>query len=94
MNSFKYETTTYCFWVDKTNTPYVLTKPFHKSQRLIKYTDDGAIFNVLVIPNYELERLILGFGNSIEVLKPEKLRKRMIQKLENSLNRYAIKKQT
>ncbi|MHC9087570.1 helix-turn-helix transcriptional regulator [Tenacibaculum sp. IMCC1] len=82
------------FWVDKANTPYVLTKPFHKSQRLIKYTDDGAIFNILVIPNYELERLILGFGDSIEVLKPEKIRKRMIQKLENSLNRYAIKKQT
>nr|BFF37644.1 hypothetical protein BACT7_25060 [Tenacibaculum mesophilum] len=61
---------------------------------MIKYTDDGAIFNILVIPNYELERLILGFGDSIEVLKPEKLRKRMIQKLENSLNRYAIKKQT
>ncbi|WP_299121421.1 WYL domain-containing protein [uncultured Tenacibaculum sp.] len=76
------------FWIDKENAPYVITKPFHRSQRLIKRTDDGVIFNILVQVNYELERKILGFGNSIEILKPERLRKRMIDKLHKAIENY------
>ena len=80
------------FWVDKKNAPYVITKPFHKSQRLIKHTEDGVIFNIFVQINFELERMILGFGDTIEVQKPEKLRKRMIQKLHKSMKNYSQKK--
>lgn len=76
------------FWVDKHNAPYVITKPFHASQRLIKRTEDGVIFNILVQVNFELERLILGFGNSIEVLKPLKLRDRMQKKLKAAIRNY------
>ena len=77
------------FWIDKKNAPYVITKPFHKSQRLIKRTEDGVIFNILVQINYELERKFLGFGDSIKIQKPEKLRNRMIQKLHNSIKNYS-----
>ena len=79
------------FWVDKQNAPYVITKPFHPSQRVIKNTEDGVIFNIFVQINFELERMILGFGNSIEVLKPKKLRDRMQQKLERAVARYIAK---
>lgn len=78
------------FWVDKKNAPYVITKPFHKSQRLIEYTEDGVVFNILVQINYELERMILGFGDAIEIQKPEKLRKRIITKLQNAVKNYNI----
>lgn len=77
------------FWVDRANAPYVITKPFHPSQRLIKQTDDGVVFNILVQTNFELERLILGFGDSIEVLKPKKLRDRMRQKLKQAVKNYS-----
>lgn len=76
------------FWIDNKNAPYVITKPFHKSQRLIKRTDDGVIFNILVQINFEIERVILGFGDSIEIQKPESLRKRMIEKLHKSIENY------
>ncbi|MCF2875735.1 MULTISPECIES: helix-turn-helix transcriptional regulator [unclassified Tenacibaculum] len=76
------------FWIDKENAPYVITKPFHRSQRLIKRTDDGVVFNILVQVNYELERKILGFGNSIEILKPARLRQRMIDKLHKAIENY------
>lgn len=76
------------FRIDKHNAPYVITKPFHPSQRMIKETADGVIFNIFVQINFELERLILGFGDSIEVLKPEKLRKRMKTKLNRAANFY------
>ncbi|WP_299133275.1 WYL domain-containing protein [uncultured Tenacibaculum sp.] len=76
------------FWIDKQNAPYVITKPFHKSQRLIKHTEDGVIFNILVQPNFELERLILGFGDAIKIQKPERLKKRIHQKLSKAIRRY------
>ena len=76
------------FWIDKQNAPYVITKPFHHTQRLIKRTDDGVIFNILVQINYELERKFLGFGDSIEIQKPKRLRKRIIEKLYKAVNNY------
>ncbi|MFV0565449.1 MAG: helix-turn-helix transcriptional regulator [Flavobacteriaceae bacterium] len=77
------------FWVDAKNAPYVITKPFHKSQRIIETRDDGSlVFNIFVQINYELERLILGFGESLEVLKPLKLRKRILYKQKASVKNY------
>lgn len=76
------------FWVDKKNAPYVITKPFHRSQRIIKHTDNGVIFNIFVQINYELERMILGFGDSIEVIKPDKLRNRILGKLHQAVRNY------
>ena len=76
------------FWVDRHNAPYVITKPLHSSQRLIKRTEDGVLFNIFVQINFELERLILGFGDSIEILKPKRLRDRMKQKLEKAASFY------
>lgn len=79
------------FWIDKKNAPYVITKPFHASQRTIETREDGTIFNIFVQVNFELERLILGFGDSIEVLKPLKLRERMQKKLRTAIRNYTPK---
>lgn len=76
-------------WIDAKNAPYVITKPLHSSQRLLNTNDDGSIvINLFLIENYELERVLLGFGDGIEVLKPERLRKIISQKLESALERY------
>ncbi|MGC4041776.1 MAG: WYL domain-containing protein [Flavobacterium sp.] len=76
-------------WIDQENAPYVLTKPLHSSQRHIRTNEDGSILiNLLINVNYELERLILGFGSSIEVLKPEKLRNSIAYKLEKASKKY------
>jgi len=76
-------------WLDATNAPYVLTKPMHHTQRLIKTNDDGSvIIHLLITENYEFERLLLGFGNGLEVLQPESLRKRIKFILEKSVERY------
>jgi predicted DNA-binding transcriptional regulator YafY len=76
------------FWVDKKNAPYVITKPFHRSQRIINTTENGTIFNIFVQINFELERLILGFGDSIEVIKPKRLRDRIKKKLDKAAKYY------
>lgn len=65
------------FWIEKKHAPYIITKPFHRSQRLIEETEDGVIFNIFVKINFELERMLLGYGDIIEILKPPKLRRRI-----------------
>jgi predicted DNA-binding transcriptional regulator YafY len=80
-------------WIDSKNAPYVITKPLHNSQRLIKENDDGSIIiHLFIIHNYELERILLGFGDSLEVLRPENLRKRIKSIFEKGMLRYETTK--
>lgn len=75
--------------IDSSNAPYVLTKPFHHSQEILEKHADGSItFKIYVNINFELERMILGFGASIEVLAPRELRKRVIKILRNASEIY------
>lgn len=72
--------------VDKSLIPYVLTKPLHGSQK-IKEIDNSYEVHLYLIPNYELETLILSFGEKIQVLEPtvlvEKLKDRIIKMKNN-----------
>lgn len=76
-------------WIDAYNAPYVITKPIHHTQRLLQKNEDGSIIiNLFLIENYELERILLGFGESLEVLKPERLRNRIKSILNHASSRY------
>ncbi|WP_169818143.1 WYL domain-containing protein [Rufibacter ruber] len=68
--------------------PYVLTKPLHHSQRVLERTGNGLIIQLQVQPNFELEREILGFGDCVKVLKPERLRRRIQEKMSNAAELY------
>ena len=75
--------------VNRSNAPYVITKPLHNSQKLIEKLKDGSIVvEIKVHLNFELERLVLGFGESIEVLRPKRLRGRIHKNLINATNNY------
>lgn len=71
--------------VDRRNAPYILTKPFHPSQEMIgEYTDGSVLIGLRVHHNFEIERLILGFGPAITIMKPRRLKQR-IKKLSKQL---------
>lgn len=75
--------------IDRSNAPYVLTKPFHHSQQVIEMKKDGSvIISMQVHQNFELERLILGFGDSLKVLAPRQLKQRIKKKLKGALDNY------
>lgn len=77
--------------VDRSNAPYVITKPFHHSQKVIEKLSNGSIvIRLFVHINFELERLILGFGETIEVVQPRLLRKRINKKIEKAAEIYRI----
>lgn len=76
------------FSVDASNAPYVRTKPLHKSQEVVSETAEGTVFRICVQINYELERLLLGFGDCLIVHQPKRLRERMREKFRTSFKNY------
>ncbi|WP_326984627.1 WYL domain-containing protein [Chryseobacterium sp. MYb264] len=76
------------FFVDSHNAPYIKTKPLHTSQEIIRESSDGTVFKICVQLNYELERLLLGFGESLIVHKPRKLRLRLEEKFRAGSKNY------
>lgn len=70
------------FIIDKTNAPYVKTKPFHLSQEIVSENEQGTTFSIRVVLNFELEREILGFGENIKVLSPRLLVKKISRRIE------------
>ena len=78
------------FSIDKKLAPYVITKPFHPSQEIIEETTVAVVFNIKVQINFELERMLLGYGESIEIIQPLKLRKRIINKLQHAVKKYNL----
>ncbi len=76
-------------WVNMHNAPYVMTKPFHHSQQLLEQYDDGSILiQIKVHHNFEIERLILGFGNGIIVKQPRRLRTNIKWRLQKAIENY------
>jgi predicted DNA-binding transcriptional regulator YafY len=74
--------------IDKPNAPYVLTKPIHSSQKLLKEDEAGALIRIDVVLNFELEREILGFGENMKVLAPRILAKRIEKRLKLASGKY------
>lgn len=68
------EAETVRFWVDAPNVPYVETKPFHRSQKIVEERADGSkIFEIRVIINQELQREFFGYADTLQVLFPQSL---------------------
>lgn len=79
-------------WAGPADAPYIRTKPFHASQQVIEVRDDGSIlFELKVIVNKELERLILGFAEGVKVLSPKDLAFRIRTHFEKSAEAYNYK---
>jgi hypothetical protein len=75
-------------FIDKYNAPYVLTKPLHHTQQLLKENDNGIIIRIEVVMNFELEREILGFGECMKVLAPRILKSRIQKRLQKAMEGY------
>ena len=60
--------------VSADQAPYVLTKPMHPTQKLLKSNPDGsAVLEMSVILNWELVRFLVSMSNGVRVLSPKRL---------------------
>ena len=73
--------------VDKTLIPYITTKPLHGSQKIYD-EDDNFEVHLKLIPNYELETLILSFGEKVQVLEPVILAEKVKERINKMKNNY------
>jgi predicted DNA-binding transcriptional regulator YafY len=75
--------------INRLHAPYIITKPLHNSQKVLERLEDGSVVLELTVhTNFELERIILGFGSAIQVLSPRDLKRRITRNLENALANY------
>lgn len=82
------ETVTIKLRFSPTQAPYILTKPIHGSQKKVSKDESGLVVSITVIPNHELEQLLLSFGEHVEVLGPIELRKKMGSRVNSMFNKY------
>jgi predicted DNA-binding transcriptional regulator YafY len=75
-------------FADSQTAPYIVTKPIHHSQQTEETLPNGMIFSLQVQLNFELEREILGFGDRVRVLSPERLKRRIKECLTHALDQY------
>lgn len=68
--------------------PYIKTKPIHGSQKLKEQGSSHALITLDLIPNYELESLILSYGEGVEVLHPKSLRDKIKKRVELTFSNY------
>lgn len=67
---------------------YMENKSIHETQRHKWINYDILELKINVILNYELERLILSYGDSVKVVEPQHLIDKIKCRLENSVNNY------
>ncbi|MCB9032649.1 MAG: WYL domain-containing protein [Chitinophagales bacterium] len=67
---------------------YVETLPLHWTQKEIAKENNWVTYEYFVIPNFELEQKILSFGKEVKVLKPTRLKNRIIAIYKHCLNEF------
>ena len=73
---------------DSISAKYILSQPFHHSQKLISEYNEYSIFQLKVFISEELIRSFLSFGGEIEVLSPANLRSMVKQRSSELFQKY------
>ena len=76
------------FFADAIQAPYIKTKPVHASQQIVEERKEGIVFSIDVIPNFELERELIGFGEGLKILSPGNFVRRIRRKVRLMYEAY------
>lgn len=67
---------------------YMVNKSIHETQKH-KWLDENTLeLKIKVVKNYELERLILSYGESVKVIEPHNLREKIKERLLKGFENY------
>jgi predicted DNA-binding transcriptional regulator YafY len=72
---------------DASSARYVATKPLHQTQKQTWLENGELEVIITVIPNYELESLILSFGEQVQVMEPGWLAARISTRIREACNK-------
>lgn len=68
--------------------PYIITKPIHGSQKRISENENGYLLSIDVYINFELENLILSYGETLKVVEPKSLQETIKNRLLKNVANY------
>lgn len=66
---------------------YIESKPFHNSQIIVEKTNNYIVFELNLITNYEFETQLLGYLDECIIVKPDKLRQKLIERAEKIVSK-------
>lgn len=78
------------FWASAEQSKYILTKPIHSSQRLIRENpeDGSCIFEIAVVINFEMYSVFMSYGPGVKIIHPRNAMMYMRDKLREALSLY------
>lgn len=79
------------FWADASQSQYIITKPIHRSQKLVEQdaSDGSCIFEIEVILNMEFYSVFMSYGPGVKILSPRNAKKFMKSRIAAIANLYA-----
>ena len=76
--------------VNKEMAPYIKTKPLHPTQKFRKFNEHLYEVEINVIPNLELNSLLLSFGKHLIVKEPLFLKQKLKETIEIMSKNYSV----
>ena len=67
---------------------YIKSLPLHHSQQSLWENEKESVFSYRLIPTYDFKMEILSYGDQVKVLKPESLKKQILEKLSSTIRNY------
>jgi predicted DNA-binding transcriptional regulator YafY len=67
---------------------YFKKSPLHPTQEMVSEDEKEVIFRYYLIPNRELQRLILGYGSQIKVIKPQSFAEQIKKEIQEMRKLY------
>lgn len=89
------------FWVSNYSNNYVMTKPIHDSQRILRgkveqelrikfpFLTNGTFFQIECIENYELIRELCSFGPELYVISPDRISDEIRERIAKMADGYS-----
>jgi len=68
--------------------PYIKTKPIHGSQKIKQQTNGEFELSLDVVPNYELEAVLLGYGEGLVVTGPIAFKNKISSRIKIMADKY------
>ena len=77
------------FWASAEQSKYIMTKPLHPSQKLVRRNDDGScVFQIEVVINFEMYSVFMSYGPGVRLLSPPHVVNYMTDKLHAAADLY------
>jgi predicted DNA-binding transcriptional regulator YafY len=67
---------------------YVKTLPLHPKQEILMDNEEELRIKLFLKPTYDLEMKLMSFGESMLVIQPESLQKRLVERYQEAIDLY------